>query len=34
MMSDEIMVSVDPKCIPFGWEAVRIGFAEKGEVIE
>jgi hypothetical protein len=29
----EIMVPVDPACIPEGWEAVRVASSDKGEFI-
>ena len=33
MMSDEIMVPVNPKCIPDGCEPLRFGIPEEGEFI-
>ena len=32
-MMDEIMVPVDPACIPEGWEVVRVASAKEGEFI-
>jgi len=32
-MMDEIMIPVDPSCIPEGWEAQRFGYGETGETV-
>ena len=32
-MMDEMMVQVDPKCIPDGWEPLRFGIPKEGEFI-
>jgi hypothetical protein len=32
-MMSEIMIPVDPKCIPDGWEPLRFGIPKEGEFI-
>ena len=33
MMGDEMMVPVDPKCVPVGYDPVRVGVPNTGDMV-